>query len=420
MARIRGAPCPGAAMKRDIDDLALFGGEPLFAEPRPIGQLDSPDLDDYLALVRKAFANRHLTNGGQLVQALEERLAGEHQVRHCVSVANAGLGLMMLMQIFGGGRPGEVVMPAFSYRGLPHFARWAGLEPRYCDVDPATHGLDPRAVAAAIGPATTSILGVCNANSPGDIDGLCEVAGQAGIPIFFDSVYALGSTYQGRPLGGSGRAEVFSIHATKLLNGFEGGYVTTNDDGLADLLRWQRNFSLPALRPPGAADADHVIGLNAKLNELHAAMALCSLERLDGVIDRNRRRYKAYREHCVRIPGVSVLPYLDDHAERRNYQIVILDIADAFGCTRDHLLAVLRAEGCAIGPYYSPPLHRWAPARELPDLPVTDHLAGRLLQLPVGEMVDHRDIERLGELLAFVAGNAERIAARLTKEIAIP
>lgn len=401
-------------MKSGIGDLALFGGPALYDSPRPIGQLDCPPVEDYLALVRKSFAARWLTNGGQWVETLEQRLAQFHGVRHCIALCNAACGLIMLMRSLPGHAGGEIIMPAFSYRGLPHFARWAGHMPRFCDVDPASHVLDPAQVRAAITGRTALLLAVANFNSAGDVDALCDVAREHGVPIIFDSVYAMANTYRGRPLGGSGNAEVFSLHATKLVNGFEGGYVTTNDDALADTLRWQRNFSLPALRPQGAMDG--AVGLNAKLNELHAAMALLSLDRLDGVIERNRQRYEAYARICAGIPGLDLVACPGDPGERSNYQMAVAAVASPWPLTRDQTVRLLRAEGAAISGYYAPALHRSGhcpPDMTVPTLTVSEQLAQKYVQLPVGELVSLADVDQLGELLGFVAAHGAAIRERM-------
>lgn len=402
--------------KKTVADLAIFGGPRLFASSRPIGQLDAPPVADYLELLRVPFEARYLANDGPLVRRLEVALCEYHQVRNCVAVANAGLGLTMLMQLFARGRQGEVIMPAFSYRGLPHFAQWAGQIPRFCDVDPITHGLDPATVEGCITDQTTSILVVCNFNSPGPLDRLCKLGEKHSVPVFLDSVYGLGSSYKRQLLGGFARAEVYSTHATKLLNGFEGGYITTNDDDLAAVLRWQRNFSLPAQRPSGADEWGPVLGLNAKLNELHAAMALLSLQRLDGVIERNKARYNAYSAAIARIDGLTLLPYIDDATERRNYQMAVLDVGARWPFTRDQTLTLLKAEGAAISPYYSPPLHKTLNSTEsisVPELPVSEDLATRFIQLPVGELMSLDDVAEIGAFLSFMQEHHADISARL-------
>ncbi len=395
------------ARSNPVEHLAVFGGRPAFAEPRPIGQLFTPDVERFLALARPAVEQGRLSNGA-LVLRLEQQLAEFHGVRHCVAVANAAFGLTMLLQRFGRGRPGEVILPAFSYRGLPHFARIAGQSPRFCDVEERTHGLDPRAVERALGPQTSAILAVCNYNSPGDIDGLCAVARAAHVPILFDSVYAVGASYRGRRLGAFGAAEVYSLHATKLLNGFEGGYVTTDDGNLAAVLRWQRDESADA--PP----ADAVLGTNARLGELHAAMALLSLESFDAIVSGNRRRFAAYAAMCARLPGLRLVPV----EAGSNCSMAVVDVSSPWPLTRDEMVTVLRAEGAAIAAYYSPPLHRSVhcpPGYDVQVLPVAERLAARFLQLPVGELVSLDDIARLGDVLDLVARRGDAVAARLRR-----
>jgi len=408
LADAAGSPC-----KAGIDDLALLGGRRLFAEPKPIGQLDAPAVEDYLATLKEAYDARHLANNGPIVVKLEQKLARLHGVRHCVALANAGLGLTMLMQLFAGGRQGEVILPAFSYRGLPHFCLWAGQTPRFCDVDARTHFLDAHSVESAISGKTTSILAVSNFNDAGDIESICEVGRRHGVPVFVDSVYAVGATRNGRMLGSFARAEVYSLHATKLLNGFEGGYVTTDDDDLDQLLRWQRNFALPGLKP-ACAGTSPVLGLNAKLNEFHAALAMHSVDRLEGIVARNRARYDAYREGLAPVPGLGLLAYAA--GERANYQMAVLEVRPEWPLTRDQTVALLRAEGAAISAYYSPPLHRseHSPAGvTTPPLPVAEALARNYVQLPVGELVTLQDVGSICDLLAFVDRHGVAIAGRL-------
>ncbi len=406
-------------MASDVDKLAIFGGQPLFRTPRPFGQLWMPDVDAYLRLVRSSYDADNLTDGGENAIALEHELAVYHGVRNCVSVANAGLGLIMLLELFANGRSGEVLMPAFSYRGLPHIARWAGQMPRFCEADRVTHTLDLAYLASAIDERTTSILAVCNFNSAGDVDGLCRIARDRSVPIIFDSVEALGSTYGGRRLGPNGCAEVFSTHATKLLNGFEGGYITTDDDGLAERLRWQREYA-PKDRAP--AERGNVLGMNARFNELHAAMARLSLAAIDTVIAGNKARYDAYRVICDGLPGLELLPVIDGGGERSNYRMVIVGIGPEWSLTRDETVSVLRAEGAAIMAYWHPALHRSShapPGMPIPSLPVAESLAEQYLHLPVGELVSLDDIEQIGERLRILSQSGDAIARKLRSAVPV-
>ena len=138
------------------------------------------------------------------------------------------------------------------------------------------------------------------------------------------------------------------MHATKLLNGFEGGYITTNDIQLADTLKKKRNFGI-------VGEAEVVtIGLNAKLNEIHAAAALASLDSQSEVISRNHERLIAYQLHLKGIPGLTLIPYQNE-SEQMNYEWVLLKIGHDFPLNRDLIVKLFQAEKAQAQPYYSPP-----------------------------------------------------------------
>jgi dTDP-4-amino-4,6-dideoxygalactose transaminase len=308
---------------------------------------------------------------------------------------------------------GEVLLPAFTYTGLPHLVVWAGLTPRFCDIDPQTHSLCPRSVEASIGERTGLILGVHHAHAPCDIDALQELSHRHQVPLLLDAAHGLGGTYRDKPLGSFGRAEVFSLHATKMINGFEGGYITTDDDELANTLRLARTF--------GFVRKDYVqgLGLNAKLNEVHAGLALASLDDLDAVIASNRERVEMYLRTFSSIPGVSLVPYGEEHSY--NYEFNTLHVPPDWPLTRDELVSLLRAENALCWPYFSPPLYRCStrPTGIPPSdpLPVTEALSQRFIQMPAGELTSVTDIEHIARLVSFLHDNAAAIRQALDKVV---
>lgn len=397
-------------IKATVADLAVWGGTPLFDRVRPIGQLACPNQDAFMELVDKVYETRRITNG-PLVHELEDRLKCLHETEYCVAVANASLGIILLLEILTEGKRGEVIMPAFTYPGLPHLASWAGQMPRFCDIDPEKHTLSPVSVRKDITESTTAILGVHQVNSPCDIQMLDEISKETGVPVFYDSVHGVRSTYNGQEIGGFGRAEVFSLHATKLINGFEGGYITTNDKTLAEELMCRRNFGFQ-----GEAAAVMHLGMNAKLNEIHAAMALCSMKDLNQVVTRNEERYLAYCRYFQSIEGLSFLPY--PKKERSNFEFAVLEISSNWPITRDQTVDLLRAENGLCRAYYSPPLHQSPHCPEnilTPKLPVTEKLSTKYIQMPVGEMVSINDIRVIAEFFKFINKNGPEIKESFEK-----
>jgi len=395
-------------VKTTLADLSIVGGPPLFAGIRPIGQLAMGNTETFFEYMRRMYSTRRMTNNGPLVQILEARLAELHHSKYCVSFNSASMALVLLLQSLRANTGGEVIMPAFTYPGLPHLARWAGLTPVFSDIDPLTHTLDPESVADSISHWTAVILGVHSVTSPCQIKELQKLADSKRLPLIFDSVHGLGCSYQGKALGSFGEAEVFSLHATKLINGFEGGYVTTDNFALAKLLRQSRNF--------GFLEEDTVtaLGLNAKLNEIHAGLALVTLEALPETIAANKARYDAYCQYFDGISGVSLIPY--EGEEEFNYEFALAQIDSSWVFSRDETIELLRSENALARPYYCPPLHlsEHRPAGMAPpSLPVTEALSHQIIQMPVGELVSVDDIRRLATFFRFIGDNARAIRKRL-------
>jgi dTDP-4-amino-4,6-dideoxygalactose transaminase len=231
-------------LKERIDDLAAFGGPPEFAQKLHVGRPNVGDRDAFMRRVERILDARWFTNYGDCVQELEERLARYLGVRHCVTVCNATVGLEIVARALG--FEGEVIVPSLTFVATAHALQWQQIRPVFCDIDPRTHCIDPDQVERLVTPRTTGIVGVHLWGRSCDVDGLQAVADRHGLGLMFDAAHAFGCTYKGRMIGGFGRAEVFSFHATKFFNTFEGGAITTDDDDLAARLRLMTNFGFAA------------------------------------------------------------------------------------------------------------------------------------------------------------------------------
>ena len=156
-------------------------------------------------------------------------------------------------------------------------------------------------------------------------------------------------------------------------------------------------------------------GLNAKLNEMHAAMALASLDDLQDQVKRNRERYYTYRASLDAIPGIRLLEF--DERYQTGYKNIVVELLDDWPLSREHTIKILNAENILARAYYYPALHRkqmdfpFVPAH----LPVTDDLAERYLNLPCGQLVTNKDIVDIVNFLHFIYSNAESISERLYK-----
>lgn len=401
--------------KHKLQDLAIFGKPPAFVEKVHVGRPNIGNRDRLLERITSMLDRNWLTNNGPYVQEFERRLAEFAGVRHCVAMCNGTVALEIAIRALG--LTNEVIVPSFTFIATAHALQWQELTPVFCDIDPRTHNLDPAQVEKMITPRTSGIIGVHTWGRSCDVDCLEAIARGRNLQLLFDAAHAVGCSYKGKSIGGFGRCEVFSFHATKFFNTFEGGAVLTNDDLLAEKMGLMRNF--------GFRGYDNVIyiGTNGKMTEVCAAMGLTSLESVDEFIETNHRNHSAYRRELEGIPGVSVMAY--DERERANYQYVVLEVDErAAGLTRDELVAVLSAENVLARRYFFPGCHRMEPYRSyFPHaallLPETEKLCRRVMLLPNGTSVNEQAISQICQLIGTAVSNASAVRARLTPQTSV-
>jgi len=372
---------------------------PPFDQPLHVGRPNIGDRDKFLEMAGAMFDRRWLSNNGPLLQELEKRIAAYCGVKHCIAVCNGTIALEIAIRALK--LEGEVIVPSYTFVATAHALHWQGITPVFADIDPVTHNLDPAAVRRMITPRTTGIIGVHLWGRSAPVEALAEIAQEKGLQLMYDAAHAFGCSHRGRMIGGFGRAEVFSFHATKFYNTFEGGAVVTNDDGLAETIRLMRNFGFTGL--------DNVIhpGTNGKMVEICAAMGLTNLDCIDSVIEANRINHALYCERLNPMPGLSVLPF--DPRERNNFQYVVLEVSDQCPAGRDAILEALHAKNVLARKYFWPGCHRMQPYRDLfPHaglvLPNTVQVANRVIVLPTGTTLPAGAVERIAAIISACMG----------------
>jgi dTDP-4-amino-4,6-dideoxygalactose transaminase len=378
--------------KTSINDLAIFGGAPLFDDPLHVGRPNILDAQDFYARVRGAVERKWLSNDGPLVQELEATFRKFFGVKHCVAVANATLGLQFVVQALG--IRGKVVMPSFTFIATPHAVTWQGATPVFCDVNEQTHTLDPQKVREAMSPDVGAIMGVHVWGRACEIDELQAIADEWKVPLVFDAAHALGSTYKGKRLGSFGNAEVFSLHATKGINGIEGGVITTDDDELAAKLRALRNYGFDE---QGLVSG---LGINGKMNEMSAAMALSNVAHYERLAEHNKMIHAAYARVLADVPGITSC---SQEIAGGNDHYAVFRIEPDDRMDRDRLIDMLAAENVRARRYFWPACHRTPPYSENTQLslPMTARLVSRVFQLPTGLQLDEADAIAIGKCIAM-------------------
>jgi dTDP-4-amino-4,6-dideoxygalactose transaminase len=374
-----------------VNQLAIATGKPQFAQPLHVGRPNLGSQEALLTRIQGALERRWLTNYGPLVQEFEQRLRETLQVRHCIPICNGTIALEVAIRALE--LRGEVIVPSFTFIASVHALEWQGITPVFCDVAEDSHNLDPEQVERLVTSRTSGILGVHVWGKACDHERLLRIAADRRLKLMYDAAHAFRCGSGGKYIGSFGCCEVFSFHATKFFNTFEGGAIATNDDELARKIRLLINF--------GFAGIDRVtqLGINGKMNEICAAMGLTGLESLDDFVAVNYRNYQVYGSYAKEMPGIKMVSY--DEREPNNYQYIIFETDEKMaGISRDELLRVLEAENILARRYFYPGCHRMEPYRsKFPaagrELPRTEALCDRVLALPTGTSVEVSDIERI-------------------------
>jgi dTDP-4-amino-4,6-dideoxygalactose transaminase len=387
---------------------AILGGPKAFEHPLHVGRPNLGDRNRLMSRLNDILDRRWLSNFGQYVQEFEKKVAESAGTKHAVACCNATIALEIAIRALG--LTGEVIVPSFTFIATAHALQWQEITPIFADIRPDDHNLDPEQIERHITPKTTGIMAVHLWGQPCDTAAIEEIARKRHLEVIYDASHAFGCDAANGPIGGQGRASVFSFHATKFINAGEGGAVVTNDDNLAAKMRLMKNF--------GFRSYDNVIhvGTNGKMTEFSAAMGLTNLESLDDVVAVNRSNYSHYASALAGIPGVSLLQYAP--TGRFNYQYVIAEVANDCAISRDSLVKVLWAENFLARKYFWPGCHRMEPYRSLQPhayltLPITEEVAARVLVLPTGQAVDAAIIRRAAELIRAAIEDGEELEAAI-------
>ena len=360
-----------------------MGSDPEFIPwVRPVVEFD----DELRADLRAAFGYGRLTNQGPVLLRLEGEAARFLGAGDAVALSTGTAALHLCLSALGV-RGAGAVLPAFTYPATLNAVIHAGLRPVFCDIDPDTWTLCPRALEKVLQehPDVKAVIPVNVFGVPPDIG---DVAGQKTVVV--DDAHGFGSG------GGSAAdARAYSLHATKILPAAEGGLLTAKDAGLLETVRRLRNHGL-------AEDLlDSQPGFNEKLSELHAAVGLSSLRALPAVMVR-RREYAArlrdfIKEKCG---GAFTLQDIPAGVETNHQNLGVLCRDGAEECQRE-----LESRGVGSRRYFYPPLHRLRFVDKPPRLPNTDRVADSILCLPLHSRMEEETLARIEQALLETSGS---------------
>lgn len=272
-----------------------------------------PPLEEYTRYLRGIWERRWLTNHGELVQELEERLKQYLGVEHLALMSNGTLALQLALKALN--VSGEVITTPYTFAATTNVIIWEGATPVFADIDPATYNLDSKSVERAITEKTTAIMAVHVYGNPCAVEELQHLADKYHLKLLYDAAHAFGVRYGGQSVLNYGDVSTLSFHATKVYHTIEGGAVIARDKATIDKIKLLGDF--------GITDEDDVVlpGINSKMNEFQAAMGLANLSSIDAMVEKRCIIYERYRQGLGQVyQGYeAVLQFQKLAADRYNY-----------------------------------------------------------------------------------------------------
>ena len=286
-----------AADSVSADQIDLTGDQQLESgEPIPIARPDLPPLAAYTELLGEVWDSKMLSNFGPISRQLEAEAAAHLGVAHVRATASGDIGLTAVIAALDLPPGSPCFLSPYTFNSTINAALWNQLRPVFVDIDRCTYNMHPKALAHAVSKETAMhgaseglVLATHVFGNPCEIEALELVASDAGLRLVFDAAHGLGSLHRGRRIGNFGDAEMFSLSGTKVVTSAEGGLISTGHEWLMDRLELVRGYGFR-----GNYQSER-LGLNGKMSELHAALGLINLRRIDEIVATRSRHVAEYR-----------------------------------------------------------------------------------------------------------------------------
>lgn len=283
---------------------------------------------------------------GPRVAEFEQKFSAYIGCSHAVAVSSCTTALHLALLALGIGAGDEVICPSLSFIATANSIAYVGATPIFCDIDLATYNLDPNAIEALITPRTRAILAVHQIGLPAEMNALIEIARKHNLPVVEDAACAIGSEYDGRPIGAPlGTMACFSFHPRKVLTTGEGGMITTSDAALAERLRRLRQHAM-SLSDVARHSAKQIVtetydevGFNFRMTDMQAAIGITQLDRLNGFLERRRHLAGRYTAALQHLPWL-VTPAVPANC-RHNFQSYMVRLTGKHAANRDAIMQEL-------------------------------------------------------------------------------
>lgn len=350
-----------------------------------------PSYDEYCEEIKELWETHWLTNMGSKHKQLQKELEEYLGVEHVALYTNGHLALENAIAALNLPEGGEVITTPFTFASTTHAIVRNGLVPVFCDIKEDDYTIDPEQIEILITDNTVAIVPVHVYGNICDVDEIERIAKKYGLKVIYDAAHAFAVKYKGITSACFGDASMFSFHATKVFNTIEGGCVCFKNESWVKLLNDMKNFGI------NGPDSVEYVGGNAKMNEFQAAMGICNMRHLNEEIAKRKKVVEKYRERLSGVEGIKI-PAIQENVES-NYAYFPV-VFDGYKCTRNEVFEKLAKVGVGARKYFFPltnsfECYRNYPTAGVEKTPIAQHIALRVLALPLYADLSLEDVDRI-------------------------
>lgn len=340
-----------------------------------------PSFDKYNGYLKKIFDRGIVTNNGEVLKELQKRLREYLGVKNILLVQNGTLALQIAYRVLG--LKGDVITTPFTFVATVSSQIWEGLNPVFTDIDRETLNIDDKKIVDKINSSTSAIVPVHVFGNGCNVDEIDKISKKFNLKVVYDAAHAFGVKYKGKSILNYGDISVLSFHATKIFHTIEGGALIINDDELYNKASLMINFGIDGLTSISQ------LGINAKMNELEAAMGLCVLDDIDRIFDNRRKVYECYMD---KLKGNVLFPkHNEESSLNYSYFPVIFESEEIV----KKVLKALAKESINPRRYFYPCLSTLPYISKNYDSFIAEDISRRVLCLPFYDSLNIKDINKI-------------------------
>ena len=358
--------------------------------------LSKPDITEAeISEVVEVLQSGVLSIGPKIIE-FEKMFCEYFGKKHAIAVNSGTSALHLLIRAFDIKDGDEVITTPYSFIASSNCILFERAKPVFVDIDEKTYNIDIDKIEAAITPKTKAILPVDVFGQPVDMDAINDIARKHNLVVIEDACEAIGSEINGKKAGTQGDAGVFAFYPNKQITTAEGGVIVTDNDEVAELCRSMRSQGRAVT---GLWLYHERLGYNFRLSELHAALGIVQMKRLDEIIEKRAHVAQTYMNYLKNIQGIT-LPYISPQVTKMSWFVLVIKLDE--NIEREQFINFLLENGVSAKPYFTPihlqPFYREMGYKE-GNYPVTEKVGAKTVALPFYNTLTEEEIRYIAEVV---------------------